>query len=160
MAEHPHLGDWMRQRRADLDLTQEALAEQIGCAVDTIRALEHGRRRASRPMADRLGTILAIPPEARAAFVALARAPRQGHPRALAARAAEEPSQDIPRPIAPPAAAALLATKLFRPRAPQDVIVRPRLVERLDVGLAGAPTLISPPAGVWQTNPGAAGPRW
>ena len=152
MAEHPHLGDWMRQRRADLDLTQEALAEQVGCAVDTIRALENGRRRASRPMADRLGTILEIPPEERAAFVALARAPRQGHPRALAARAAEEPSQDIPRPIAPPPAAALLATKLFRPRAPQDVIVRPRLVERLDVGLAGPLTLISAPAGFGKTT--------
>jgi transcriptional regulator with XRE-family HTH domain len=31
MASQRLLGDWIRRRRADLDLTQELLAEQAGC---------------------------------------------------------------------------------------------------------------------------------
>src|SRR5262245_46779746 len=73
MAAEHLLGDWIRRRRAELDLTQELLAEQVGCAVDTIRALENGRRRASRPMADRLAAVLRIPQEEWAAFKAAAR---------------------------------------------------------------------------------------
>src|SRR5215471_17561051 len=69
MAAERLLGDWIRRRRAELDLTQELLAEQVGCAVDTIRALENGRRRASREMADRLATMLHIPLRSSRKFV-------------------------------------------------------------------------------------------
>ncbi|HEU5011273.1 MAG TPA: helix-turn-helix domain-containing protein [Roseiflexaceae bacterium] len=68
--------DWLRRQRVALDLTQEALAEQVGCAVQTIRAFEHGWRRPSRPMAERLATILAVPPAQREAFLQAARATR------------------------------------------------------------------------------------
>ena len=33
-------GYWLRRRRKALDLTQEALARQVGCAVITIRKIE------------------------------------------------------------------------------------------------------------------------
>lgn len=76
--EHPSLRTWIRQRRELLDLTQEALAEQVGCAVQTIRAFEHGWRRPSRSMAERLAGVLGVPPDERAAFLQVARAPVEG----------------------------------------------------------------------------------
>lgn len=73
--EYPSLGAWMRHRRELCDLTQEALAEAVGCAVQTIRALEHSWRRPSRSMAERLADVLAVPPEERTAFIQVARTP-------------------------------------------------------------------------------------
>ncbi len=40
MHEPMTLGRWMKRLRADLDLTQEALAEELGCAAQTIRTFE------------------------------------------------------------------------------------------------------------------------
>src|SRR5262245_16930085 len=128
------LGDWIRRRRAELDLTQELLAEQVGCAVDTIRALENGRRRPSRPMADRLATVLHIPPAERAAFMAAARSPALA-PAAPALPDEPGKTEPIAGQSAPFPAPVLLATKLYRPRQTQAVVARPRLIERLDQGL-------------------------
>lgn len=71
--------DWIRRQRAALDLTQEALAEEVGCAVQTVRAFERGLRRPSRQMAERLAAALAVPPAQRGAFLQAARAPGGGH---------------------------------------------------------------------------------
>ncbi len=46
----------------------------------------------------------------------------------------------------------ILATKLFIPRAREDVVQRPRLTERLERGLAGKLTLISAPPGFGKTT--------
>src|ERR671910_2096795 len=46
----------------------------------------------------------------------------------------------------------LLATKLHLPRPPQGFVARPRLVDRLDDGLARELTLISAPAGFGKTS--------
>ena len=140
----------MRRRRADLDLTQELLAEQVGCAAETIRALENGRRRASREMADRLVMTLGIPPAERDAFVTLARAPVHG--RGAPAPAGGRQAEDGALPPAVGQRPPLLATKLYRPRPSHDVVVRPRLVERLDQGLTRPLTLISAPAGFGKTT--------
>jgi transcriptional regulator with XRE-family HTH domain len=43
MTERMPFGRWLKQRRKMLDLTQEALAERVGCAVPTIRKFERGR---------------------------------------------------------------------------------------------------------------------
>lgn len=45
----------------------------------------------------------------------------------------------------------LLATKLFAPRLPAGFVPRPRLLERLDAGLAGGLMLVSAPAGYGKT---------
>src|SRR4051794_11006743 len=45
MHEEHSFGRWLKQSRHALDLTQEALAEQIGCSVQTIRKIESGERR-------------------------------------------------------------------------------------------------------------------
>jgi len=151
MASQRLLGDWIRRRRADLDLTQELLAEQVGCAVDTIRALENGRRRASQPMANRLATVLHIPFEERATFIAAARASVQ-IPSGSVVPDEQRKTAHVAGQSAPLQIPALLATKLYPPHPTQDVIVRPRLIERLDQGLAGPLTLISAPAGFGKTT--------
>ena len=78
------LGHWMKRLRAERDLTQQALATELGCAVQTIRTLEIGRRRPSRDLAERLAIALQVAPEQRAAFVRLARAPTGRAPAASA----------------------------------------------------------------------------
>jgi predicted ATPase/DNA-binding XRE family transcriptional regulator/Tfp pilus assembly protein PilF len=69
-------GAWMRRLRAERDLTQDALAEAVGCANQTIRAIESGRRRPSREMAERIAQMLEVPASEHERFIRLARAPR------------------------------------------------------------------------------------
>ncbi len=64
---------WTKQLRADLDLTQEMLAQQVGCSIETIRAFETGRRRPSRAMTERLANVLHVPSNERAEFLRMAR---------------------------------------------------------------------------------------
>ncbi len=66
---------WLKRLRAEQDLTQEMLAEKIGCATPTLRSFEIGRRRPSRAMAERIATVLRVPSEQRAEFLRLARLP-------------------------------------------------------------------------------------
>jgi predicted ATPase/tetratricopeptide (TPR) repeat protein/DNA-binding XRE family transcriptional regulator len=70
----PSFGHWLRWRRRLLDLSREALAQQVGCAVVTIRKLESDERRPSLQIATRLAECLTIPPEERTAFITFARA--------------------------------------------------------------------------------------
>ncbi len=66
-------GQWLRQRRRSLDMTQTELASLVGCSTVNIRKLEGGERRPSRQMADLLADHLGIADEERAAFVRFAR---------------------------------------------------------------------------------------
>src|SRR3954467_170256 len=74
MGDSSSFGDWIRRRRRALDLTREALAGQVGCAVVTIRKIETDERRPSRQIAARLAECLLIPEQERAAFLQAARA--------------------------------------------------------------------------------------
>src|SRR5436309_15652662 len=68
--EHPFsFGSWLRQRRKALDLMQAELARQLGCATVTLQKIELDERRPSKAMAERLATVLAIPPDERADFL-------------------------------------------------------------------------------------------
>jgi predicted ATPase/DNA-binding XRE family transcriptional regulator len=67
-------GYWLRRRRKALDLTQEALARQAGCALGTLKKIETDERRPSRQLAERLADCLALPDAERAAFLKAARA--------------------------------------------------------------------------------------
>jgi transcriptional regulator with XRE-family HTH domain len=62
-------GRWVRQLRKGLDLTQEQVANQVGCSVETIHKVESGQRRLSRPLAERLARFLGLTPEEQARFV-------------------------------------------------------------------------------------------
>ena len=97
-------GDWLRQRRRELDLTREELAQQIGCSVVMLRKLEAEERRPSKPMAERLAEVLQVPPSDRASFLRFARgdpfaAPSTALPTSGQARATPEREDlpDVPR---------------------------------------------------------------
>jgi transcriptional regulator with XRE-family HTH domain len=65
-------GGFVRQRRREMDLTQEELARRVGCAAITLRKIEADDLRASVQIAERLALALGIPLEERAEFVAKA----------------------------------------------------------------------------------------
>ncbi len=67
-------GLWLKQRRKALRLTQDEVAQHVGCAVVTIRKIEADERRPSEQIAARLADLLAIAPDDRVAFVKAARA--------------------------------------------------------------------------------------
>src|SRR5690349_8201103 len=73
MVEERAFGTWLREQRKQRDLTQDALAEQVGCSPDMIRKIEQGSARPSRPLADLLLASLDVPPAERPAFVGWAR---------------------------------------------------------------------------------------
>ena len=54
------VGYWVRRQRKALDLTQTALAEQVGCALVTVKKIERDERRPSRGMAELLADHLAV----------------------------------------------------------------------------------------------------
>src|SRR6478672_1273955 len=66
-------GQWLKQHRKHLDLTQEELAERIGCSVVAISKMEAGVRRPSRQMAELLADLFKVPAEERVTFIAFAR---------------------------------------------------------------------------------------
>jgi predicted ATPase/DNA-binding XRE family transcriptional regulator len=65
-------GYWVRRRRKALDLTQDELAQRVGCAEVTLRKIEADKRRPSRQMAQRLAQCLALSPEDTSEFLAIA----------------------------------------------------------------------------------------
>jgi predicted ATPase/DNA-binding XRE family transcriptional regulator len=66
-------GEWLRHRRRELDLTQDALARQVGCARVTIRKLEANEMRPSKQLAELLAEQLGVPPAERETFVRFGR---------------------------------------------------------------------------------------
>ncbi len=74
MEQRDSFGYWMRRRRKTLDLTQQELAQQVGCAVGTIQKLEGDERRPSKQLAARLADLLLIPLAERDTFLKVARA--------------------------------------------------------------------------------------
>ncbi|HSL30089.1 MAG TPA: protein kinase [Anaerolineales bacterium] len=76
MNQSSSFGGFVRQRRRELDLTQDELARRVGCAAITLRKIEADDLRASVQIAERLAMALAIPLEERAEFVRWARSVR------------------------------------------------------------------------------------
>ena len=73
MAETISFGNWIRQRRRALDLTQEQVAASIGCSISAIRKIEADERRPSQQVAELLADRLQIPDPDRATFLKVAR---------------------------------------------------------------------------------------
>ncbi len=94
-------GYWLRRRRKALDLTQDELARQIGCAIGTLKKIETDERRPSRQLAERLADCLALPAAERAAFVKAARAELATDQLAVVAPPPIAPASAVPSPTAP-----------------------------------------------------------
>ncbi|HEY0069256.1 MAG TPA: tetratricopeptide repeat protein [Chloroflexia bacterium] len=66
-------GQWLRKRRKACGFSQEDLAEQVGCAFETVRKIEAGRRRPSRQMAELLAKALGATDQELPALIEMAR---------------------------------------------------------------------------------------
>jgi len=69
-------GYWIRRQRKALDLTQRALAEEVGCSLAAIKKIESDERRPSLQIAERLADILGVPANQRKIFLECARGVR------------------------------------------------------------------------------------
>lgn len=118
-------GEWLRQRRKALDLTQDVLANRAGCSPETIRKIETGKRRPSREMVEALAQRLAVPPEERAALVEFARV------------GADVPSLDLPLAYRKESrsASAPAESKTNLPRPVTTFVGRDREIEAVRTGL-------------------------
>src|SRR5262245_56429055 len=77
------LGAWLRARRKVHDLTQEELADRVGCSRDMVRKIELGQRRPSKQVAELLAGSLGVPPPEWPSFVRWARTEGAGRPGTL-----------------------------------------------------------------------------
>ncbi len=77
-------GKWMRTRRRALDLTQEQLAQLVGCAQVTIRKIEADELLPSKQLTEILAEKLGVPPQEREPFVKYARSGK--HPESISAQ--------------------------------------------------------------------------
>lgn len=66
-------GEWLSRHRKARDLTQEDLAERLGCSVWSIQKIEVGTRRPSKQIAELFAGYFDIPDAERAAFLQFAR---------------------------------------------------------------------------------------
>jgi predicted ATPase/DNA-binding XRE family transcriptional regulator len=151
----PPFGQWLRERRESLDMTREDLAEKVSCARVTIAKIEHGERRPSKQVAERLAEALRLPAEEHRTFVLWARgldslstaSVSEGNIEAQS----DEPGEELPGVASPPAS--------FLPSSPTSLIGREQEIAearnklwRTDVRLL---TLTGPP-GIGKTRLGLA----
>ncbi|HYO49039.1 MAG TPA: tetratricopeptide repeat protein [Chloroflexia bacterium] len=155
MNDAPPFGQWLRERRESLDMTREDLAEKVSCARVTIAKIEHGERRPSTQVAERLAQALRLPAEEHHAFVQWARGLDSLSPSSAGEGNIEaqpgEPEEEIPGTESPPAS--------FLPSSPTSLIGREQEIAearnklwRTDVRLL---TLTGPP-GIGKTRLGLA----
>jgi predicted ATPase/transcriptional regulator with XRE-family HTH domain len=66
-------GTWIKRRRKALDITQQELAQKVGCSVSAVFKIEADERRPSRQIAELLAQHLEIPPDQTTMFLKVAR---------------------------------------------------------------------------------------
>jgi predicted ATPase/DNA-binding XRE family transcriptional regulator len=66
-------GNWIKRRRKALDLTQQELAQRVGCSNSLIFKIESDERRPSRQIAELLAQHLELPADQRDLFLKVAR---------------------------------------------------------------------------------------
>jgi predicted ATPase/DNA-binding XRE family transcriptional regulator len=66
-------GNWVKRRRKAIDLTQQELADRLGCSVSAIVKIEADERRPSRQVGELLAQHLEIPADQRELFLRVAR---------------------------------------------------------------------------------------
>jgi predicted ATPase/class 3 adenylate cyclase len=66
-------GYWLRRQRKARDLTQQALADRVGCSLAAIKKIEQDERRPSQQIAELLADILGVPASQHQVFLEVAR---------------------------------------------------------------------------------------
>jgi predicted ATPase/DNA-binding XRE family transcriptional regulator len=92
-------GAWLKQRRSELDLTQDELAERVGCSAVTIRKIEAGERRPSKQIAALLAVELRIPADENKAFARFARGEALTSPSSTSAPWRVRRPHNLPTPL-------------------------------------------------------------
>lgn len=95
LPEEISFGEWLHRRRRLLDLTQQALADQVGCAHITLRRIESGTLKPSRELALILLEKLGVPRAQREGWLPFARG-LSGIPEAPADPFASKPITNLP----------------------------------------------------------------
>jgi predicted ATPase/DNA-binding XRE family transcriptional regulator len=73
MQEEISFGTWLRRQRRALDLSQQAFANQVGCAEVTLRRIEAGRLKPSKQLANIILEKLDTPQSERSQWISFAR---------------------------------------------------------------------------------------
>jgi len=97
MQEEISFGTWLRKQRRALDLSQKALANQVGCAEVTLRRIEAGTLKPSKALAEILLEKLGAPETAWPQWISFARGlagfPSQSLP------SSDKPKSNLPSPL-------------------------------------------------------------
>jgi non-specific serine/threonine protein kinase len=154
-------GYWVRRRRRALDLTQDDLAGQVGCAASMIKKIEADERRPSRQLAGRLAEYLAIPADEREQFLQAARGELAvdhlnlgTQPIAVSSRGRAARRQNLPIPITGligrEPELATIGALLRQPGTRLVTLTGPGGIGKTRLALAVAADLINAfPDGVW-----------
>jgi predicted ATPase/transcriptional regulator with XRE-family HTH domain len=157
MYEAASFGQWLKQQRKHFDLTQEELAERVGCSYITIRKIESAERRPSRQVAYLLADLFNVPPGELDAFIAFARGSDNPTPSPPAV-SGHHPTGNLPSPLTPLIGREEIVVMLcdMLAREPQDGEVRlltltgPPGIGKTRLSLQIAANLLgSFPDGVW-----------
>src|SRR5690349_4399904 len=88
---------WLRKQRRALDLSQKALADQVGCAEVTLRRVEAGTLKPSKELASLLLEKVGIPEIERSQWLSFARG-LSGSPLS-SSQSSNKPKSNLPAPI-------------------------------------------------------------
>ncbi|HRQ41281.1 MAG TPA: tetratricopeptide repeat protein [Chloroflexota bacterium] len=94
-------GYWVKRRRKALDLTQQAVADCVGCATVTIKKIEADERRPSPTIAARLADCMALESAERTRFLAMAVGEQPGDTLALTRAPISNIPDHIPQAVNP-----------------------------------------------------------
>src|SRR5262245_44422956 len=98
MLEDPSFGNWLRQRRRTLDLSQQALADQVACARITLSRIEADTLKPSKELVSILLEKLGIPELERPRWVLFARG-LAGLPTPSVDTSVSQPLSNLPAPL-------------------------------------------------------------
>lgn len=129
MREEISFGNWLRKQRRALDLSQQAFANQVGCAEVTLRRIEAGTLKPSKELASILLEKLGIPETERLQWISFARG-LSGFPNS-SIPVSKKPITNLPAP---------LTTFIGREKEQSDVIeliTKHRLVTLTGLGGIG-----------------------
>ena len=97
------LGKWVKRRRKAIDLTQQELAQRVGCSLSTIVKIESDERRPSLQIAELLAEHLEITAGERELFLKVARQERgDDHLESFSPLSSPGPSSLTPKPLRQP----------------------------------------------------------